>query len=192
LKQGANIKYFAVEEPRFSSGVTLKWIVRPVFEKPLTALPSSHRCDGYPLILRWPKSKAAALPEAIAPFNGRYLGTVLSRVNANEFAVLIRDGSEQNVRGDVLFAESKPDVIADLESILTREVGQQSIQRRILQLSHSLKADGRRNPGILRDKLHSALKLVDPSGRGDVKIPMAPNCSGVMWLNCDATVAERV
>jgi hypothetical protein len=131
-------------------------------------------------------------PETLAPFNGRYLGTVLSRVSSTKFSVLVRDGTEQNVRGDALFAEPKADVIGDLESMLTREIGQQSIQRKILQLTHSLKPDGRRNPGILRDQLRSALKTVDPTQRGEVRITMAPNCSGTMWLNCEATGAERV
>jgi hypothetical protein len=192
LKQGINIKYFAVQEPRFSSGVTLNWIVRAVFDRPLGAFPSTHRYDGYPVILRWSKNIAAELPEALAPFDTRYLGTILRRTSSTEFAVLVRDGSEQIIRGDALFPEPRADVISDLESMLTREIGQQSIQRRILQLSHSLKSDGRRNPGILRDQLRSALKAVDPTGRGEIKIIMRPNCSGTMWLNCYATGAERI
>jgi hypothetical protein len=81
--------------------------------------------------------------------------------------------------------------ISALEPIVTKASGQQSIQRRILQLSHSLREDGRRNPGILRDQLQSALKIVDPAGRGEVVFRLLPNCSGKMWLNCYASGVRR-
>jgi len=186
LKQGINIKYFAVTDPKFSNGVTLNWIVRSSFERSLAELPKTHRYDGYPVILKWPVS-AGECPGAIAPFDRHYLGTVLGQSQRGDFTILVRDGTKQDVRPDALFLEARTDVISAIEPIVTRESGQQSIQRRILQLSHSLKSDGRRNPGILRDQLQSALKLVDPSGRGEVAISLRPNCTGKMWLNCYAT-----
>jgi hypothetical protein len=186
LKQGANIKYFAVIDPQTRNGVTLNWIVRPVFERSLAELPRIHKYDGYPVILKWPAS-AGDCPQTIAPFNQRYLGTILGQSGKDAFSVLVRNRTQQDVRADTLFLEARTDVISALEPIVTKASGQQSIQRRILQLSHALRPDGRRNPGILRDQLHSALKAIDPSGRGEVAIALSPNCAGTMWLNCYAT-----
>jgi hypothetical protein len=190
LKQGINLKHFPVTDSETRHGITLKWIVRPQFERALADLPQGHSYDGYPVILRWP-TKADDCPEALAPFNQHYLGTVLARKGKDCFSVLIRDRTEQDVRADALFLEARADVISALEPVITKASGQQSIQRRILQLSHSLRTDGRRNPGILRDQLRSALKIVDPSGLGEVVFPLLPNCSGRMWLNCYATGVRR-
>src|SRR6266853_297926 len=49
LKQGINVKYFPVTEPQTRNGVTLNWIVRPVFERSLAELPQTHKYDGYPV-----------------------------------------------------------------------------------------------------------------------------------------------
>ena len=186
LKQGINLKYFPVSDSDTPHGVTLKWIVRPQFERALAHLPQAHRYDGYPVILRWP-TQDNDCPEALAPFNQHYLGVVLARSGKDRFSVLIRDRTEQKVRADALFLEPRADVISALEPVVTKASGQQSIQRRILQLSHSLREDGRRNPAILRDQLQSALKVVDSAGRGEVVFRLLPNCSGKMWLNCYAS-----
>jgi len=190
LKQGINLKHFPVTDSETLHGITLKWIVRPQFERPLAELPQSHRYDGYPVILRWP-AQANDCPEALAPFNQHYLGTILARKGKDRFSVLIRDRTQQDVRADALFLEARTDLIGALEPIVTKASGQQSIQRRILQLSHSLRTDGRRNPGILSDQLRSALKIVDPLGRGEVVFHLLPNCSGKMWLNTYATGVRR-
>ena len=190
LKQGINLKHFPVTHPETHHGITLKWIVRPQFDRSLADLPQSHSYDGYPVILRWP-TQAGDCPEALAPFNQHYLGTLLERKGKDRFSVLVRDRTEQDVRADALFLEARTDVISGLEPVVTKTSGQQSIQRRILQLSHSLRADGRRNPGILRDQLQSALKVVDPSGRGEVVFRLLPNCLGKMWLNSYATGVRR-
>jgi hypothetical protein len=190
LKQGINLKHFPVTGSDTPHGITLKWMVRPQFELALANLPQSHTYDGYPVILRWP-AQANDCPEALAPFNQHYLGIVLARNGKDRFLVLIRDRTEQKVRADALFLEPRTDVISALEPIVTKASGQQSIQRRILQLSHSLRKDGRRNPGILRDQLQSALKIVDPAGRGEVVFHLLPNCCGKMWLNCYASGARR-
>ena len=186
LKQGVNIKYFAVTDPEIHNGVTLNWIVRPMFERSLAELPPTHRYEGYPVILKWPTS-AGDCPQTIAPFNEHYLGTILSHNQNGTFTVLVRDRTQQEIRADALVLEARTDVISSLEPVLSKTSGQQSIQRRILQLSHSLRPDGRRNPGILRDQLRSALKAVDPSTRGEVPVVLLPNCGGKMWLNCYAT-----
>ena len=186
LKQGINVKYFAVTDPQTHNGVTLNWIVRPVFERSLAELPQTHKYDGYPVILKWPVS-AGDCPQTIAPFNQRYLGTILGQSRKGNFGILVRDRTQQDVRPDALFLEARTDVISALEPLVTKASGQQSIQRRILQLSHSLRPDGRRNPGILRDQLRSALKTIDPFGRGEVAIALLPNCAGKMWLNCYGT-----
>jgi len=186
LKQGINVKYFAVTDPQTHNGVTLNWIVRPVFERSLAELPQTHKYDGYPVILKWPAS-AGDCPQTIAPFNQRYLGTILGPSRNGNFRILIRDRTQQDIRPDALFLEARTDVISGLEPIVTKASGQQSIQRRILQLSHSLRPDGRRNPGILRDQLSSALKTIDPNDRREVAIALLPNCVGKMWLNCYAT-----
>jgi hypothetical protein len=190
LRQGIHVKYFAVVEPGFRNGITINWVVRPHFFLPIAELPNSHGYGGYPVILRWPAS-AGACPEGIAPFNDRYLGTIISKPAANSFRVLVRDRSQFDVDGTALFLEARPDVIGEVEQLVSRDRGQQSIQRRILQLSHSLKPDGRRNTGILRDQLRSALKTLDPSEKGQVSIQLLPNCDGKMWIDCYATGVQR-
>jgi hypothetical protein len=190
LRQGIHAKYFAVVEPGFRNGITINWVVRPYFFLPVGELPSQHAYQGYPVILRWPQSQGSC-PKSIGPFNERYLGTIISRLNAETFRVLVRDRSQVDVPGSVLFLEARPDVIGEVEQLVSRERGQQSIQRRILQLSHSLKSDGRRNTAILRDQLRSALKTLDPSEKGQVSVRLLPNCEGKMWIDCYATGVQR-
>jgi hypothetical protein len=186
LKQGVNLKYFAVTEPQFYNGITLNWIVRPSFSRSLANLPKKHIYNGYPVILKWPAANGTC-PDNLIPFNGHYLGTILSPASNNRFTVLVRDRTEQTVPADALFLEARTEVIAALEPLAAQTSGQQTIQRRILQLTHSLKSDGRRNPGILRDQLHSALRVIDPASRGEVTVNLQPNCEGKLWVNCFAT-----
>jgi hypothetical protein len=190
LRQGIHAKYFAVVEPRFRNGITINWVVRPHFFLPVAELPAIHEYQGYPVILRWPTDEGSC-PDAIAPFNERYLGTIIARQNATTFRVLVRDRSQIDVPGAALFLEARPDVIGEVEQLVSRERGQQSIQKRILQLSHSLKNDGRRNNAILRDQLRSALKTLDPSDKGQVSVQLVPNCEGKMWIDCYATSVQR-
>ena len=191
LRQGIHAKYFAVAEPEFRNGITINWVVRPYFFLPLAELPATHEYQGYPVILRWPAAEGAC-PEAIAPFNGRYFGTIISKQNATTFRVLVRDRTQCDLPGVALFLEARADVIGEVAQLVSRERGQQSIQKRILQLSHSLKKDGRRNTGILRDQLRSALKTLDPSEKGQVSIQLVPNCEGKMWIDCYATGVQRI
>jgi hypothetical protein len=190
ISQGIHLQYFAVTQAKFRNGITLNWIIRPTFVLPLAKLPSDHAYDGYPVILRWPLSLGTC-PEELAPFDQRYAGTIISRENLQAFQVLLRDRTVYEVSAEALFLEARTDVLNEMERIVTRTSGQPSIQRRILQLSHSLKSDGRRNPGILRDQLRSALSVLDPSDRGQMNIPLLPNCSGQLWVNCYATGAQR-
>jgi hypothetical protein len=190
LRQGIHAKYFAVVEPGFRNGITINWVVRPNFFLPISELPSTDEYQGYPVILHWPAS-AGDCPDAIAPFNDRYLGTIIAKPKADTFRVLLRDHSQSDVPGSVLFLEARSDVIGEIEHLVSRERGQQTIQKRILQLSHSLKGDGRRNTAILRDQLRSALKTLDPSGKGQVSIRLTPNCDGKMWIDCYATGVQR-
>jgi len=190
LRQGIHAKYFAVVEPRFRNGITLNWVIRPDFFLSLAELPSRHEYQGYPVVLRWPDVERSC-PEPIAPFNKRYLGTIISKQDANTFRVLVRGRSQFDVPGTALFLEARPDVIGEVEQLVSRERGEQSIQKRILQLSHSLKKDGRRNTAILRDQLQSALKTLDPSDKGQVSIQLVPNCDGKMWIDCYATGVQR-
>jgi hypothetical protein len=190
LRQGIHAKYFAVVEPRFRNGVTLNWVVRPHFFLSVGELPSTHEYQGFPVVLRWPESEGSCL-EAIAPFNGRYLGTIISKQNASTFRVLVRGRSQCDIPGAALFLEARPDVIGEIDQLASRERGEPSIQKRILQLSHSLKKDGRRNTGILRDQLQSALKTLDPSDKGQVSVQLVANCEGKMWIDCYATGVQR-
>jgi hypothetical protein len=190
LHQGIHAKYFAVVEPSFRNGITINWVVRSHFFLPVAELPAIHEYQGYPVILRWPTGEGSC-PEAIAPFNERYLGTIIAKQNATTFRVLIRDRSQIDVPGAALFLEARPDVIGEVEQLVSQERGQQSIQKRVLQLSHSLKTDGRRNTAILRDQLRSALKTLDPSDKGQVSVQLAPNCEGKMWIDCYATGVQR-
>ena len=164
--------------------------MRPQFFLSLSELPRTHEYQGYPVILRWPES-GSSCPEAIASFNGHYLGTIISKQNATTFCVLVRGRSQCDVPGSALFLEARPDVIGEVEQLVSLERGQQSIQRRILQLSHSLKKDGRRNTAILRDQLRSALKTLDPTDKGQVSVELVPNCEGKMWIDCYATGVQR-
>jgi hypothetical protein len=107
------------------------------------------------------------------------------------YHIALRDETHQIIDSRALYLEARTDVISEMEQVLSRESGQPTVQRRILQLSHSLKPDGRRNPGILRDQLTSALKMLDPAGRGQASIPLAPNGAGKMWINCFATGVQR-
>ena len=66
------------------------------------------------------------MAEAIAPFNDRYLGTIISKPAANSFRVLVRDRSQFNVDGAALFLEARPDVIGEIEQLVSRDRGQQS------------------------------------------------------------------
>jgi len=186
LKQGINLKYFAVTEPQFYNGITLNWIVRPSFSSSLANLPKKHIYNGYPVILKWPVGNGTC-PDNLIPFNGHYLGTILGPASKDRFTVLVRDRTEQALPADALFLEARTEVIAALEPLAAQTSGQQTIQRKILQLTHSLKADGRRNAGILRDQLHSALKVIDPASRGEVTVTLRPNCDGKLWVNCFAT-----
>jgi hypothetical protein len=188
ISQGINLKYFAVTEPKLGNGITLNWVVRPTFVRSLAKLPDQSY-DGYPVILRWPTSLGKC-PEALVPFDQHYVGTIVARDNPNAFQVLLRDRTVQQVTGEALFLEARTDVLNEMERIVTRASGQPSIQRRILQLTHSLKPDGRRNSGILRDQLRSALSVLDPADRGQVSIPLLPNCRGKLWVNCYATGAQ--
>jgi hypothetical protein len=190
ISQGIHLHYFAVTQPQFRNGITLNWIIRPKFILSLAKLPSDHAYEGYPVILRWPASLGAC-PEGLTPFDQRYIGTIVSRDNPQVFKVLVRDRTVQEVNADALFLEARVDVLNEMERIIARASGQPSIQRRLLQLSHSLKSDGRRNAGILRDQLHSALSVLDPADRGQVSVPLVPNCDGNLWVNCYATGAQR-
>lgn len=190
IHQGINAKYFAVTEPRLQHGITLNWITPPFFTIPVSQLPASRSYDGFPVLLQWPEALGEC-PKDIAPFDHRYLGTIIETADNGCYRVSVRDQSQQVVDGRALFLEPKPDVLAEMEQVLARESGQVSIQRRILQLSHSLKPDGRRNPGILRDQLASALRVLDPSDRGQVNIPLSPNANGKMWISCYATGVQR-
>ena len=188
IRQGVSFKYFHVTDSGFKSGITLNWIVRPSFDLPLSQLPT-HSYQGYPVILQWPK-ESGLCPEELAPFNGRYLGTITECADAKTFRVSIRDGTIHDIDADALFLEARTDVLSEMENTVAQR-GQPSIQRRILQLSHSLKSDGRRNVGILRDQLQSALRVLDPAGRGQVSVPLFPNCDGKLWINCCATGARK-
>jgi hypothetical protein len=190
ISQGINLQYFAVTQPSFRNGITLNWIIRPKFVLPLAKLPNDHSYDGYPVILRWPISFGTC-PEALAPFDQRYIGTIVSRENSEVFQVLLRDRIVHEIDAQALFLEARADVLNEMERIVTRASGQPSIQRRILQLSHSLKTDGRRNAGILRDQLRSALSVLDPSDRGHLSFSLLPNTDGKLWVDCYATGATR-
>lgn len=188
IHQGISAKYFADTESKVRHGITLNWIVRPFFTKPISALPSRNY-DGFPVRLNWPATLGPC-PEPLAPFAGRYLGTIVEPTEAG-YRVAVRDQSQQDLDARALYLEPRPEVLAEMEKVLARESGQASIQRRILQLTHSLKPDGRRNPGILRDQLSSALRFLDPSDRGQVSIPLRPNAAGQIWINCYATGVQR-
>jgi hypothetical protein len=190
IHHGVTAKYFAVTESKYRHGITLNWIVRPLFTLPLSDLPAAKPYDGFPVILKWPATFGTC-PESIAPFNQRYLGTIIEKADAQNYRVSLRDQTQQDVDGRALYLEARADVLAEMEQVASRESGQASIQRRILQLTHSLKPDGRRNPGILRDQLASALKVLDPSDRGQVSIPLRPNAEGELWVNCYATGVQR-
>lgn len=190
IHQGMSAKYFADTESKFRHGLTLNWIVRPLFTMSVSDLPTTRDYDGFPVLLKWPTALGAC-PEAIAPFNERYLGTVIEKLSGQSYRVSLRDQTQQEIDGRALFLEARTEVLAEMEQVLSRESGQVSIQRRILQLTHSLKPDGRRNPGILRDQLASALKVLDPSDRGQVSIPLLPNGAGEVWINCYATGVQR-
>ncbi len=190
LHQGINAKYFAVTDPRFQHGITLNWITPPFFTIPISQLPNSRSYDGFPVLLHWPQALGEC-PKQIACYDHHYLGTIIEAAGQGAYRVSVRDQSQQVVDGRALFLEPKTDVLAEMETVLTPASGQVSIQRRILQLSHSLKPDGRRNPGILRDQLASALKVLDLSDRGQVSIPLQPNAEGKMWINCYATGVQR-
>ncbi|HOC56887.1 MAG TPA: hypothetical protein PKI20_14815 [Verrucomicrobiota bacterium] len=190
VHQGINAKYFAVTEPRLQHGITLNWITPPFFTLPVSQLPATRSYDGFPVLLQWPRALGEC-PKEIAPFDHHYLGTIIESADNGCYRVSVRDQSQQVVDGRALFLEPKTDVLAEMEQVLTRETGHVSIQRRILQLSHSLKPDGRRNPGILRDQLASALRVLDPSDRGQVSIPLIPNAEGKMWISCYATGVQR-
>jgi hypothetical protein len=190
LHQGINAKYFAVTEPNFQHGITLNWITPPFFTIPVSQLPNSRSYDGFPVLLQWPQTLGEC-PKEIAHYDHHYLGTIIEAAGEGRYRICVRDQSQRVVDGRALFLEPKTDVLAEMEQVLTPASGQTSIQRRILQLSHSLKPDGRRNPGILRDQLASALKVLDPSDRGQVSIPLNPNADGKMWINCYATGVQR-
>lgn len=190
IDQGIVAKYFAVTEPSWHNGITLNWVVRPYFTIPLSRMPDNIKYDGFPVLLKWPVAPEEC-PEPLRPYNNHYLGTIVERHGPTVFQVAVRDHSLHEVTADALYLEPRAEVWAELESAAAKETGQLSIQRRILQLSHSLRPDGRRNPGILRDQLVSALRLIDPSDRGQVGIPLVPNCEGKMWINCYATGAQK-
>lgn len=190
IRQGINAKYFADQESKFRHGITLNWTVRPGFTVPISELPESIERGGLPVLLRWPPDWGAC-PVELAPFDQFYLGTIVKREDASHYRVAVRDESQQVVDGRALYLEARTDVLNELEQVLSQESGQPSVQRRILLLSHSLKPDGRRNSGILRDQLASALRMLDPGERGQVNIPLAPNAEGKMWINCFATGVQR-
>jgi hypothetical protein len=190
IHQGVSAKYFAVAEPAFRHGITLNWVIRPVFTLPVIQLPQEREYDGFPVVLRWPPNSGPC-PTEIAPFDGRYVGTIIEKSSDDGYRISLRDQSEYVIPGNAIYLETRTDILAEMERILSKSSGQSSIQRKILQLSHSLKSDGRRNAGILRDQLASALKILDPSDRGQVNIPLLPNAEGEMWINCFATGAQK-
>jgi hypothetical protein len=189
IHQGINAKYFSLSEPTWQHGITLNWITPPLFTLPVSALPATQCYDGFPVKLKWP-SEIGICPKEIESFNNHYLGTIIESANDGRYMVSVRDQSKQFVDGRALYLETKTDVLVEMEKALTTDT-RISIQRLILQLSHSLKPDGRRNPGILRDQLASALKVLDPSGRGQVGISLNENAKGKMWINCFATGVQR-
>jgi hypothetical protein len=189
IHQGMSAKYFADTESKIRHGLTLNWIVRPFFTKPLDEMPAIRDYDGFPVLLKWP-TKMGDCPESLSPFNGRYLGTIIEKKDSR-YRIAVRDQTQQEIDGGALFLEARTEVLTEMEQVISRESGQTSIQRRVLQLTHSLKSDGRRNPGILRDQLASALRVLDPSDRGQVSIPLRPNATGEIWINCFATGVQR-
>jgi hypothetical protein len=147
-------------------------------------------CHPNNILLQWP-SALGTCPTELAPFDNRYLGTIVENAENGKYLVSVRDETQQVVDGRALLLEPRTDVIREMEQVLSGQSGHTSIQRRILQLSHSLKPDGRRNPGILRDQLAAALRVLDPANRGQVSIPLNPNAEGKMWINCFATGVQR-
>jgi hypothetical protein len=66
IQQGIHAKYFADLEPKFRHGITLNWIVRPIFTLSIADLPATKNYDGLPVLLRWPESLGPC-PNELAP-----------------------------------------------------------------------------------------------------------------------------
>jgi hypothetical protein len=191
ISVGIEAKYFGIAEPRQTSGITLNWAVRPTFDRSLAQMPKGFDYGSFPVLLKWPTGLESC-PTEILPFNQRYIGTIIEKRDDSRFLVAVRDLTEKLIDARALVLESRPDVIAGLEKMTGFPRGKTSIQRRILELSHALRADGRRNPAILRDQLKSALKMLDPTGRGQVAIDLAGNCRGRIWIDCRASGAKKM
>jgi hypothetical protein len=191
ISVGIEAKYFGLTEPRPTSGITLNWAVKPVFDRSLAQMPMEFDYGSLPVLLKWPDTLGRC-PDEILPFDQKYVGTIIERTDGPQFLVAVRDLTDQSIDARALFLDSRPDVISEIEKATGFMQGKSSIQRRILELSHALRADGRRNPAILRDQLKSALKMLDPTGRGQVAIDLKSNCSGKMWIDCRASGATRM
>ncbi|MBE0545246.1 MAG: hypothetical protein IH623_28240 [Verrucomicrobia bacterium] len=187
VESGISFKSYFLHYKR-QHGITLDWRVRQFFDQPISALPDTANTIlcGLPVLLRADVPEPPAGTEA---FRGRYLG-IITELGANDAVVLCRDAQKRQISKTFLTPEAKPDVVAALSSISREQRGSDSIQRRIMTLSHSLTQSGRRNIKILQDKLRSAIDFLSSDNRPFITVDFTPDCVGRMRISTAPAVAQ--
>lgn len=187
VESGISFKSFYLHYKR-QHGITLNWRVRQFFDQTLNEMPASIKelLLGMPVLLRAGENK---LQPEILEYDGGYLGTILDIQNG--FAeVLCRDSKKRQVATNTLILEARPEVVAAISSVSKEQRGTDSIQRKILTISHSLTQSGRRNVRILQDKLKSAIDCLSPNGRPFINVEFVSPCVGRMQISTAPAIAQ--
>jgi hypothetical protein len=169
-------------------GITVNWKVKQYFDRPISALPesASNLLLGLPVIL--PRD-VSELEKSVREYAGGYLG-VITGVAKDKVEVLCRDATKRQVSTSALFLEAKPEVIAALSSVSKEQKGNDSVQRRVLILTHSLTQSGRRNIKILQDQLRSSIDFLNPDSRPFITLDFVPFCNGRMRISMAPATAQ--
>lgn len=152
-------------EQRHSFVVTVQWVARAVFSETLANAGLQAIARGLSVIYT-----PSARPEPdLAQFENRYLGHV-SEIFRDDAEVICRDDVRRRVPLSDLSLEAHPEAIRIYENSTGSRQQSSRIWRKLQQVSKVLTPEGRRNPSVLRDRLHAIRNVMASSSKEQLVI----------------------
>jgi hypothetical protein len=139
--------------------ITAQWKVSVFFRESIGDASLRNLAIKMPVIFK-PNRSFNEIPEDLKRWRNKYLGHVQSIGNDNTAKVLCRDEEIRIVALSELYLEGSPFVLRTYEKLIGNRFKGPSIWHKIQQLDFALTQAGRRNPSVLKDRLHSIRKLL--------------------------------
>jgi hypothetical protein len=159
--------------------ILVKWEVVAMFSESLATETIRNMSIGLPVLYK-PTSNAQV---ELSKFRDRYMGYVREVLSPTQAVIHCKDGHIRNINTEDLYIEASPSAIREFERRIGLRDDTRSAWRKIQELNFVLTKEGRRNRGVLQDRLNAIRRFLIDGGKDQLVIPLACFEQGILTLN---------